>query len=85
MILALFLPGSVYFFLSKIHKDLSTIQSMRYIMEYLLIKGVMMNIGELCNRETIIVQKDENIVNMRDCCKFFNNSLSMTLKIQRGY
>lgn len=31
-------------------------------MNYLLIKGVMMNIGELCNRETIIVLKDENIV-----------------------
>lgn len=29
--------------------------------ELLLIKGVIMNIGELCNRETIIVLKDENI------------------------
>ena len=26
------------------------------------IKGVIMNIGELCNRETVIVLKDENIV-----------------------
>ena len=31
-------------------------------MEYLRIKGITMNIGELCNRETIIVLKDENIV-----------------------
>jgi len=63
MMLAPFFYLAAYiFFLSKIHKDLSIIQSMRYIMEYLLTKGVMMNIGELCNRETIIVQKDENIV-----------------------
>ena len=63
MMLALFFYLAAYiFFLSKIHKDLSIIQSMRYIMEYLLTKGMMMNIGELCNRETIIVHKNENIV-----------------------
>ena len=62
MMLALLFYLAAYIFLSKIHKNLSMIQSMRYIMEYLLTKGMMMNIGELCNRETIIVQKDENIV-----------------------
>lgn len=31
-------------------------------MRYPLTKGAMMNIGEVCNRETVIVRNDENIV-----------------------
>ena len=46
-----------------LHKDLSIIQSMRYTMKDLHIKGVMMNIGGLCNRDTFIIQKDGIIVN----------------------
>ncbi len=41
-------------------------------MKYLLIKGVMMNIGELCNRETVIVQKNENIVETARLMRHFH-------------
>jgi CBS domain-containing protein len=41
-------------------------------MEYLLMKGIKMNIGELCNRETIIVLKDENIVEASKLMRHFH-------------
>jgi predicted transcriptional regulator len=41
-------------------------------MEYLHIKGMMMNIGELCNRETIIVLKEENIVEAARLMRHFH-------------
>lgn len=41
-------------------------------MNYLHIKGVIMNIGELCNRETIIVLKDENIVEAAKLMRHFH-------------
>jgi predicted transcriptional regulator len=38
----------------------------------LLIKGEMMNIGELCTRDTFIIQKDDNIVEAAKLMRVFN-------------
>ncbi len=54
-------------------------------MKYLLTKGVMMNIGELCNRETIIVQKDENIVEAARLMRRFHvGDLIVVIKSEDG-
>ena len=41
-------------------------------MKYLLTKGDMMNIGELCNRDTFIIQKDDTIVEAAKLMRTFN-------------
>ncbi len=41
-------------------------------MKYLLIKGVMMKIGELCTRDTFIIQKDDTIVEAAKLMRVFN-------------
>ena len=41
-------------------------------MKYLLIKGVVMKIGELCTRDTFIIQKDDNIVEAAKLMRVFN-------------
>jgi len=42
------------------------------IIDYLIMKGIKMKIGELCNRETIIVLKDENIVEAAKLMRHFH-------------
>ena len=41
-------------------------------MKYLLIKGEMMKIGELCTRDTFIIQKDDTIVEAAKLMRVFN-------------
>ncbi len=41
-------------------------------MKYLLTKGSMMKIGELCIRDTFIIQKDDNIVEAAKLMRVFN-------------
>ncbi len=41
-------------------------------MALMSIKGVVMTIGELCNRDTFIVQKEENIVEAAKLMRVFN-------------
>ena len=41
-------------------------------MAHISIKGVVMTIGELCNRDTFIVQKEENIVEAARLMRVFN-------------